>query len=204
MTALESVVLYGGNAQHDSDGERADRHHYGERPAVQPDTEAKFGRCHCRWRRSRSRADPIRRWELDDTELEQQAHLVEHAPALADLAVSEPVDEDAGDVGGASCCTDAVQLAQVGATGGPAGDDPVAVGDLILEGHAEVGEGRAVDQDGFLQVASSYLVAVRLVFDVALGHGAVADRCVASIPGGVEEVLYGRGVLGVGHHVSFL
>src|SRR5215469_3684826 len=203
MTALESAVLYGGMPRTTATASGP----IGMTTASARRSSQRAGgvrRCRCGRRRRRSRADPLRRWELDDAELEQQAHLVEHAPALVDLAVCEPVNEDAGDVGGASCRADTVQLAQVGATGDPAGDNLVAVGDLILEGHAEVGKGRPVGQDGFFQVASSYLVAVRLVLDVVLAHGAVDDRRVASIPRGVEEVLYGRGVLGVGHDVSFL
>ena len=65
------------------------------------------------------------------------------APVLYDLAARDVEYVDSGHLHPFARRSDALELAQVGATHGHAGRDLIALGDQVLDGDAHVGEGRA-------------------------------------------------------------
>jgi len=81
---------------------------------------------------------PERVWQLCPPELTDQFHRVARGPVLDDLPVLEAADHDAAQLNLATA---------VGSAEGPAGGDPVALADLLLDLEAQVGKELQVERD---------------------------------------------------------
>src|SRR6478672_9686374 len=91
--------------------------------------------------RSGGDLDPGRLGLGDGAELLHHAERVKARPALGDLVVDDPVDRDPGDLHRLARGRHAHQLAVLRAGASPAGDNAVALGNLLVHDETAVRKG---------------------------------------------------------------
>src|SRR5437763_4628842 len=97
------------------------------------------------------------------TELLHHSQRVEAVPALDDLSARDPVDRDSVHLDPLAGGGHAHQLTVVGALAGPAGDDEIALGDLLVHFDAGIRVGGVVHLSTTLGALGASYVAERVL-----------------------------------------
>src|SRR6476659_8178227 len=153
---------------------------------------------------SRTDLDPGRLGLGDGAELLHHAERVKARPALGDLVVGDPVDRDPGDLHRLARGRHAHQLAVLRARASPAGDNAVALGNLLVHDETAVRKGGVVHRGGALDTrgAPRLTEGVLRVMVYGVGRDDLVERVqVAGVPRVVEPL--GHGLVLLRHLISF-